>query len=420
MARRFRLPRADQALRRHGRARGVDLEVERGELVGLLGPNGRASRRSRRSPAGSCRVRARARSRSASPGRLGAGPRGDRLPGRAVPLPRLAARRRAARAPPALAGSDGGAAERARAARAGRAWRRRATAKVGAMSKGMQQRLGIAQALVGEPRLLMLDEPTSALDPVGRRIVRDLLLELRGRGVAVLLNSHLLSEVERVCDRVAILDDGRIVARGSPAELARARGVEVGRRRAACARSRTRPREQVRRDRRGAGRRGRATSTRCGCCPRRSRTPTSRRSEAGVVSGAAVVAGYALRESRRRRRVFAVVLCSPCVPRAVRARRRGGVRLDRRRLRRRGARRRRPGADRLDAARPGDVHDALPRRVLAVFLTLGAVRGDAERGLLQPLVVRPVGRGEPAGRALRGAGRSSAARTWRSSTCARW
>jgi ABC-2 type transport system ATP-binding protein len=95
------------------------------------------------------------------------------------------------------------------------------------MSKGMQQRLGIAQALVGGPRLLMLDEPTSALDPVGRRIVRNLLLELKRRGVAVLLNSHLLSEVERVCDRVAILVGGEIVARGSPAELSQARGVEV-------------------------------------------------------------------------------------------------------------------------------------------------------------------------------------------------
>ena len=95
------------------------------------------------------------------------------------------------------------------------------------MSKGMQQRLGIAQALVGSPRLLLLDEPTSALDPVGRRIVRDLLSELRGRGVAVLLNSHLLSEVELVCDRVAILLAGRIVAGGTPAELARPRGVEI-------------------------------------------------------------------------------------------------------------------------------------------------------------------------------------------------
>jgi ABC-2 type transport system ATP-binding protein len=91
----------------------------------------------------------------------------------------------------------------------------------------MQQRLGIAQALIGNPRLLMLDEPTSALDPVGRRIVSDLLVELKRRDVAVLLNSHLLSEVERVCDRVAILVGGKVVARGSPAELASPRGVEV-------------------------------------------------------------------------------------------------------------------------------------------------------------------------------------------------
>ena len=80
---------------------------------------------------------------------------------------------------------------------------------VEAMSKGMQQRLGIAQALVGSPQLLLLDEPTSALDPVGRRTVRALLEELRRRGVSVLLNSHLLSEIELVCDRVAILLGGR-------------------------------------------------------------------------------------------------------------------------------------------------------------------------------------------------------------------
>src|ERR671922_327595 len=99
--------------------------------------------------------------------------------------------------------------------------------RVEAMSKGMQQRLGIAQALVGTPRLLFLDEPTSALDPAGRRTVRSLLEELRRRGVAVLLNSHLLSEVELVCDRVTIIDAGRVVAAGTPAELARPGGVEV-------------------------------------------------------------------------------------------------------------------------------------------------------------------------------------------------
>ena len=90
------------------------------------------------------------------------------------------------------------------------------------MSKGMQQRLGIAQAMIGSPRLLLLDEPTSALDPAGRRTVRRLLEELRSRGVAVLLNSHLLSEVELVCDRVAIIARGEVVAAGTPAELSRA------------------------------------------------------------------------------------------------------------------------------------------------------------------------------------------------------
>ncbi len=95
------------------------------------------------------------------------------------------------------------------------------------MSKGMQQRLGIAQALIGSPRLLLLDEPTSALDPVGRRIVRGLLEELRSRGVAVLLNSHLLSEVELVCDWVTIIARGRLVEAGRPDELAGRGGVEV-------------------------------------------------------------------------------------------------------------------------------------------------------------------------------------------------
>jgi len=95
------------------------------------------------------------------------------------------------------------------------------------MSKGMQQRLGIAQALVGTPRMLFLDEPTSALDPAGRRTVRGLLEELRRRGVAVLLNSHLLSEVELVCDRVIILHRGEVVIAGRTEELAKPRGVEV-------------------------------------------------------------------------------------------------------------------------------------------------------------------------------------------------
>lgn len=99
--------------------------------------------------------------------------------------------------------------------------------KVEAMSKGMQQRLGIAQALVGSPRVLVLDEPTSALDPAGRRAVREILEEIRKRGIAVILNSHLLTEVELICDRVVILSKGNIVAEGVPSEMVAPRGVSI-------------------------------------------------------------------------------------------------------------------------------------------------------------------------------------------------
>jgi ABC-2 type transport system ATP-binding protein len=91
--------------------------------------------------------------------------------------------------------------------------------RVGGFSKGMQQRLGLAVALVARPEFVVLDEPTSALDPLGRVDVRDIVLSLRERGVAVLLNSHLIGEVERVCDRVVILDSGRVAASGTLAEL---------------------------------------------------------------------------------------------------------------------------------------------------------------------------------------------------------
>ncbi len=94
-------------------------------------------------------------------------------------------------------------------------------------SKGMQQRLGLGVALLGRPELVVLDEPTSALDPVGRQDVRHILAALRGRGTTVFLNSHLLTEVERVCDRVAIVDRGRVVAELTMAELTRERGVRV-------------------------------------------------------------------------------------------------------------------------------------------------------------------------------------------------
>jgi ABC-2 type transport system ATP-binding protein len=206
--------------------RGVDFEVGEGELVGLLGPNGAGKSTFVKILVGLVRpsggeaevAGARAGSRAARES-LGYLAELFRFPGWYTADEVLELHQR-------LAGSRGGAAERARllelVALADAADRR-----VEGMSKGMQQRLGIAQALVGEPRVLLLDEPTSALDPVGRRTVRLLLEQLRGRGVSVLLNSHLLSEIELVCDRVAILLGGELVAAGTPHELSRPRGVEL-------------------------------------------------------------------------------------------------------------------------------------------------------------------------------------------------
>jgi ABC-2 type transport system ATP-binding protein len=95
----------------------------------------------------------------------------------------------------------------------------RGSGRVGTFSKGMQQRLGLGVALLGAPDLVVLDEPTSALDPVGRHDVREIIRGLGERGTTVFLNSHLLSEVEQVCDRVAIVDRGRVVAEGTLDEL---------------------------------------------------------------------------------------------------------------------------------------------------------------------------------------------------------
>ena len=92
------------------------------------------------------------------------------------------------------------------------------TARVGGFSRGMKQRLGIAQALINAPSLLMLDEPTSALDPIGRREVLEMIASLRGR-TTVFFSTHILADVERVCDAVAILEAGRIVESADIAEL---------------------------------------------------------------------------------------------------------------------------------------------------------------------------------------------------------
>ena len=206
--------------------RGVDLEVGPGELVGLLGPNGAGKSTLVKITCGLVRP-------SAGDVRVCGAPAGSPEAHRSLGylaelfrFPDWCTAAELLELHQELVGSPGGLAERAELlalVELDHVPERR----VGAMSKGMQQRLGIAQALIGEPRLLLLDEPTSALDPAGRRTVRALLERLRERGVGVLLNSHLLSEVELVCDRVAIIDGGAVVAAGTPAELSHAGGVEV-------------------------------------------------------------------------------------------------------------------------------------------------------------------------------------------------
>ncbi len=206
--------------------RGVDLEVGEGELVGLLGPNGagkstlvKAACGLVRPTEGTVRVAGAPAGSAEASAALGYLAELFRFPDWCSADEVLVFHQRLAR-------SDGGTEERRRlladvglAEAAGR--------RVGAMSKGMQQRLGLAQAMVGSPRLLLLDEPTSALDPAGRRLVRALLERLRERGVAVLLNSHLLTEVEQVCDRVTIIAGGSVVAAGRPSELSKPGGVEI-------------------------------------------------------------------------------------------------------------------------------------------------------------------------------------------------
>ncbi len=91
--------------------------------------------------------------------------------------------------------------------------------RVGTYSKGMLQRIGLAQALVHDPRLLILDEPTAGVDPVGTAAITELILQLKARGKTVLITSHLLGQIEDICDRVAILDRGKLILEGAVAEL---------------------------------------------------------------------------------------------------------------------------------------------------------------------------------------------------------
>lgn len=205
---------------------GVTLEVAEGELVGLLGPNGAGKSTLVKIACGLVRPTGGTADVYGAPAgsptaRSAVGYLAElfRFPGWLEAEELLVLHQQLAR-------SGGGPGERKDLldlVGLGDVSRRR----VDQMSKGMQQRLGIAQALIGSPKVLFLDEPTSALDPSGRRAVREILEQVRARGITVFLNSHLLSEVELVCDRVVILSNGRILAEGDPQEMIAARGVEI-------------------------------------------------------------------------------------------------------------------------------------------------------------------------------------------------
>ena len=206
--------------------RGVDLDLGSGELFGRLGPNGAGKSTLVKIACGLVRPSDGAVTICGAPAGTPAAQAALGYLAELFRFPDWCTADELLRLHQELSGSTGGRTERAELlelVELDHVPHRR----VGTMSKGMQQRLGLAQALIGEPKLLLLDEPTSALDPAGRHTVRALLERLRDRGVSVLLNSHLLSEVELVCDRVAIINGGEVVAAGTPAQLSRPGGVEV-------------------------------------------------------------------------------------------------------------------------------------------------------------------------------------------------
>jgi ABC-2 type transport system ATP-binding protein len=198
----------------------VTLEVPRGAIHGLLGPNGAGKTTTLkmllglvRPNAGTFRVLGVDSRTRAGRAQLGFLPEQPYFP------PQLTAAQ-AMRLYARLSGVP----EREIAARTGKLLDRvglegRASTVLSAFSRGMLQRLGIAQAIVSRPAAVVLDEPASGLDPLGQRDVRNLMLELRDSGATVLLSSHQLSEAEAVCDRVSIMSRGRVAAVGSLSEL---------------------------------------------------------------------------------------------------------------------------------------------------------------------------------------------------------
>src|SRR5947209_10503448 len=208
----------------------LSMEVRRGEIFGLLGPNGAGKTTTIkmllgfvRPSAGNATVGGHAAGSLAARRRIGYLPENPALYEylNGVEYLRFAGK---------LAGLSG-----AEAARSGEALLEkvglsgRADRAIRRFSKGMVQRLGLAQALVGNPETVILDEPMSGLDPIGRKDVRDLILELREEGRTVLFSTHILSDVEAICDRVGIMVDGRMTDCGSLTDLVapQARAVEL-------------------------------------------------------------------------------------------------------------------------------------------------------------------------------------------------
>ena len=200
---------------------GVSLRLAAGEALGLLGPNGAGKTTALRLLLGFARATAGGVSLFGRDPRDPAARRGvGYLPERLV-LPERATVRGFLRLQAGLAGIDAAARDaEVDAALATVGIADRAKERIGGLSKGLRQRLGFANALLGKPALLVLDEPTSGLDPLGVRDARGWILAARERGAALLVSSHGLSEVERTCDRIAILNEGKLAASGALAELA--------------------------------------------------------------------------------------------------------------------------------------------------------------------------------------------------------
>ncbi len=199
---------------------GVSLEVVPGSIFGLLGPNGAGKTTLIKIlmglvPAweGEARVFGRALGDPAARRRIGFLPESHRLPG-------YLSGRQVLRLFALLSGrSRAWVEERIPAWLARVGMESDADRKVREYSKGMLQRIGLAQALIHEPELVFLDEPTDGVDPVGRAAVREIVAKLRAGGTTVFINSHLLMEVERMCDRVVVMDRGKILREGTVAEL---------------------------------------------------------------------------------------------------------------------------------------------------------------------------------------------------------